>query len=149
MDEGIMKTKHLTVRPKAVLLALLCLAFAASSHGLRADDASATATNSTSAKPNNSGINARDRHDATLTPENQKNDKSDLEITKRVRRSLVNKTNELSTAAKNIKVITVNGKVTLRGPVNTEEGKAKVNRLAKEAAGDANVEDQLEVKNSQ
>jgi len=134
------------------LLGLVCLVVAMSSYQLRAaedNNANAMATNSTTAKPNNSGINARDRHDATLTPENQKNNKSDLEITKAVRRSLVNKTNELSTAAKNIKVITVNGKVTLRGPVNSEEEKAKINRLAKEAAGEATVEDQLEVKNSQ
>ena len=143
-----MTTRTFGLKIHAAFLAASCVAFLTSSQQLKAVDAQVTSTNATAASPDNSGVNERDRHDAHPTPEDQKNNKSDLEITKRVRQSLVNKTNDLSTAGKNIKVITVNGKVTLRGPVNSEEEKAKIDRLAKEAAGDANVTDELEVKNS-
>ena len=52
----------------------------------------------------------------------------------------------LGDKAKNVKVITENGVVTLRGPVKSEEEKAKVEELAKDNAGSARVDSQLEVK---
>jgi osmotically-inducible protein OsmY len=58
------------------------------------------------------------------------------------------KDRELSTTAKNIKVITANGQVTLRGPVETAQEKAKIDQLAKSAAGGVKVDDQLDVKGS-
>jgi len=58
------------------------------------------------------------------------------------------KARELSTTAKNIKVITANGQVTLRGPVKTAQEKAKIDQLAKSAAVGAQIDDQLEVKGS-
>ena len=58
------------------------------------------------------------------------------------------KDSELSTTAKNIKVITANGQVTLRGPVKTAQEKAKVGRIARSAAGRAQIDDQLDVKES-
>ena len=57
------------------------------------------------------------------------------------------KDDELSITAKNIKVITANGHVTLRGPVRTAQEKAKIGQLAKSAAGGAQIDDQLEVTN--
>ena len=58
------------------------------------------------------------------------------------------KDSELSTTAKNIKVITTNGHVTLRGPVKNAQEKAKIDQLAKSAAGGVKIDDQLEVKGS-
>jgi len=58
------------------------------------------------------------------------------------------KDRELSTTAKNIKVVTANGQVTLRGPVKSAQEKAKIDQLAKSAAGGAQIDDQLEVKGS-
>jgi osmotically-inducible protein OsmY len=58
------------------------------------------------------------------------------------------KDGELSTTAKNIKVITANGQVTLRGPVKTPQEKAKIDKLAKSAAGGAKIDNQLDVKRS-
>jgi hyperosmotically inducible protein len=52
----------------------------------------------------------------------------------------------LSMTAKNIKIITADGQVTLRGPVNTAEEKAQIDQLAKSAAGGAKIDNQLEVK---
>ena len=57
------------------------------------------------------------------------------------------KDGELSTTAKNIKVITANGQVTLRGPVNNAQEKAKVDQIARSAGGGAKIVDQLDVKN--
>ena len=56
------------------------------------------------------------------------------------------KDKSLTMTAKNVKIITAEGKVTLRGPVNTAEEKTKINELAKAAAGQVPVDNQLEVK---
>lgn len=48
--------------------------------------------------------------------------------------------------AKNVKIITADGKVTLHGPVNSAEEKMKIEKLAKTVAGDAKVDNQLEIK---
>jgi hyperosmotically inducible protein len=50
--------------------------------------------------------------------------------------------------AKNIKVITANGQVTLRGPVRSAQEKTKIDQIAKSAAGGAQIDDQLDVKGS-
>jgi hyperosmotically inducible protein len=94
----------------------------------------------------NSRINVRDRDEATLTPGDQGTTAADRDITQQVRKSLVSNDNGYSVAAQNVKIITVNGKVTLRGPVNTDTEKAGIVSVAKKIAGEDNVDDQLEVK---
>lgn len=94
----------------------------------------------------NTGLNVRDRTNATLTPLDQGTSPTDLETSQKIRKALVNGPTDYSVAAKNIKVITVNGKVTLRGPVQSAAEKTAVASLARSVAGDANVDDQLEVK---
>ena len=98
-------------------------------------------------KPDNTAINERDRSNDTQTSDDQSNSSADLKITQAIRQALM-KDGELSTTAKNIKVITENGQVTLRGPVKTAQEKAKVNQLAKAAAGGAPILDQLDVNES-
>jgi len=66
-------------------------------------------------EPDNIGINARDRSDLTLTPGDQGSSDSDRQITAEIRRAIT-ANDQFSTEAKNIKIITINGKVTLRGP---------------------------------
>ena len=51
----------------------------------------------------------------------------------------------MSVNAQNVKIITQSGKVTLRGPVKTEEEKAQIAKMAEEVAGPGNVDNQLEV----
>ena len=58
------------------------------------------------------------------------------------------KDDSLSMTAKNVKIITENGMVTLRGPVKSQAEKSKIAQLAKSAAGQMKVDNQLEVKNS-
>ena len=103
-------------------------------------------TNASVADANNSARNVRDRNDATVTPLDQGNTPADREITQQIRKALVMETSGYSATAKNIKIITANGKVTLRGPVNSQSEKVGIVALAKSIAGEGNLEDQLEVK---
>jgi len=95
---------------------------------------------------NNTATNQRDRSGETKTSGDQSNTSADLQITQAIRRGLM-KDDNLSSDAKNIKVITANGQVTLRGPVNNAREKTKVEQIVKSAAGDAQIVDQLDVKN--
>jgi osmotically-inducible protein OsmY len=123
---------------KQIVIALACLTMVGVAV-INADDEKA--------KADNTAINERDRSGETQTSGDQSNSTADLNVTQAIRRALM-KDGELSTNAKNIKVITANGQVTLRGPVNSPQEKTKINQIARSAAGDAQIVDQLEVKES-
>jgi len=95
-------------------------------------------------KADNTATNQRDRSGETNTSGDQSNSSADLKTTQAVRRALM-KDSELSSTAKNIKVITANGQVTLRGPVNNAQEKAKIDQIARSAASGAQIVDQLDV----
>jgi hyperosmotically inducible periplasmic protein len=124
---------------KRTLQTLVCLS-GLSLAALAADDGEKS-------KPDNTGTNERDRSGETKTSGDQSNSSADLKITQAIRQALM-KDSELSTTAKNIKIITANPQVTLRGPVKTAHEKAKVDQIAKSAAGGAQIDDQLDVKES-
>jgi hyperosmotically inducible periplasmic protein len=98
-------------------------------------------------QPDNTAKNERDRSGETQTSGDQSNSPADLKITQDIRSALM-KDDELSMTAKNIKVITANGQVTLRGPVKTAQEKTKISQIARSAGGGAQIVDQLEVKES-
>ena len=123
---------------KRTILALACLS---------AFSLAALAADNKKAEPDNTATNERDRSGETKTSGDQSNSSADLKTTQAIRQALM-KDGELSTTAKNIKVITANGQVTLRGPVKTAQEKAKVDQIARSAAGGAQIDDQLEVKGS-
>jgi hyperosmotically inducible periplasmic protein len=89
-------------------------------------------------KPDNSATNKVDRKPEAVTADQQKNNKSDLETSRQIRRAIM-ADKSLSTYAHNIKIVTQAGKVTLRGPVRTEAEKDAVQAKATEVAGAANV----------
>jgi hyperosmotically inducible protein len=91
----------------------------------------------------NTKTNDRDRQGA-LTPMNQGNSEAELKITASIRKGMMSD-KVLSFAAKNTKVITVGTKVTLRGPVKTDQEKIEIEALARQTAGVSDVENQLEV----
>jgi hyperosmotically inducible periplasmic protein len=93
----------------------------------------------------NSAQNQSDRNNNTLTPMDQSNKPEDLNITRQLRKSIVDD-KSLSTDAKNIKIITVDGKVTLRGPVSNEQERTDIAAKAGQIAGAANVNNELQVK---
>ena len=95
--------------------------------------------------PDNSAVNVRDRAPGAMTAGQQSNAKSDLEITREIRRAVV-KDHSLSMLAHNVKIVSANGNVTLRGPVKTEEKKTAIASKAQAIAGADKVDDQLEVK---
>jgi osmotically-inducible protein OsmY len=96
-------------------------------------------------KPDNTVNNARDDNDATAkTPMEQSNDPKDIEITAQIRRAVVDDAT-MSTNAKNIKIITVKGAVTLRGVVETQAEKETIETKAKGVSGVVSVDNQLEV----
>lgn len=70
--------------------------------------------------PDNTGRNVRDRGGATLTPGDQSESEADRTLTQQIRKAVV-ADDSLSTMAKNIKIITVDGIVTLRGPVQSPQ----------------------------
>jgi len=98
-------------------------------------------------KPDNSAKNERDRSGETKTSGDQSNSSEDTKITADIRRAIV-KDHSLTMAAKNVKVITAGGVVTLRGPVKSAEEKTKIEELATAAANGAKIDNQLEVKES-
>ncbi|MBC7370939.1 MAG: BON domain-containing protein [Bdellovibrionaceae bacterium] len=95
---------------------------------------------------NNTKVNERDAQMDTLTPVDQsQGTKSDVELTRKIRQEVV-ADKSFSTDAQNVKIITLNGMVTLRGPVATTSEKQKIDGLAKRTAGVKKVDNQLEVK---
>ncbi len=96
------------------------------------------------AAADNTAQNQRDRDHQTLTPIDQSNKPADLETTRNIRSALV-KDDQLSTEAKNVKIITVDGNVTLRGPVKTDQEKAAIMAKAAQVAGDAKINNELQV----
>lgn len=99
---------------------------------------------SQSQPPDNTKANARDGQPSRPTAGDQKNNRTDLQITQEIRKAIVaDKT--LSTYAHNVKVITQHGKVTLRGPVRTADEKKAVEGKAADVAGPANITNKLSV----
>jgi hyperosmotically inducible periplasmic protein len=95
--------------------------------------------------PDNTAVNRRDAElDKTKTPIDQSEKQADVDTTAEIRKRVVD-TPDLSVNARNAKIITADGKVTLRGPVNSEAEKDLLAKIAVAVAGEGNVDNQLEV----
>ena len=92
----------------------------------------------------NTKVNKRDRNANKPTSGAQKENKNDRTITQNIRRA-VRKDKALSTYDHNVKIITQNGMVTLRGPVSSEAAKQNIEAKAAQIAGKDNVKNELEV----
>ena len=99
-------------------------------------------------KADNSALNARDRSGETKTSGTQSNNSDDVKLTAAIRQAIV-KDDSLTMTAKNVKIITEGGTVTLRGPVQNAAEKSKIEQLAASAASGAKIDNQLEVKEAQ
>ena len=113
---------------------LLCLAVLMATSG-------SWAQNET--KSDNTSVNKRDRQKNEPTADQQKENKPDRELAKAIRSAIV-KDKSLSTYAHNIKIISENGRITLKGPVRSEKEKKAVETKATEIAG-KNVKSELSV----
>jgi hyperosmotically inducible periplasmic protein len=120
------------------------LVLAENATDVNASSSPSTSSDASAVKPDNTGRNVRDRADDARTPFSASNHSADVETTRNIRRSLM-EDKSLSTTAKNVKVIAIDGRVTLRGPVKSEQEKIAVADHARQIAGSGKVNDQLEV----
>lgn len=125
------------MKNKLFLLGSLCLVLTA------CDTSSPPSTSKVPA--DNTERNVRDRQNSTLTAGDQSESAADRAITQKIRQLIV-KEETLSVNGKNVKIVTINGKVTLRGPVETEKEKAFIGSKAREVSGVTSVDNQLEVR---
>ena len=88
-------------------------------------------------------MNVRDSDGDVKTPIDQNENKVDVKITADIRKRVVD--TKMSTNAQNIKIITQDGHVTLRGPVKSEEEKTRIGQIAEEVAGNGKVDNQIEI----
>jgi len=92
----------------------------------------------------NTKVNKRDRSKTAPTADQAKNAVNDRDIMQKIRKAVMDD-KSLSTYAHNVKIISQNGKVTLKGPVRSEEEKNTVEKLATDVAGAGNVTDQISI----
>jgi osmotically-inducible protein OsmY len=95
-------------------------------------------------RPDNTKVNERDRSPSQPTADQQKNNRTDVTITRDIRRAIV-KDKQLSTYAHNVKIITQQGQVTLKGPVRSDAEKRTVEAKAAEIAGASHVTSEVSV----
>jgi hyperosmotically inducible periplasmic protein len=96
------------------------------------------------APADNTKVNQRDQNANEPTADQQKNNRPDSDITQQIRQAIM-KDKSLSTYAHNVKIITQNGQVTLKGPVRSDDEKRAVEAKATEIAGQNNVTSELDV----
>ena len=94
----------------------------------------------------NSGRNERDRDNATKTAGDQAENEADRTISQNIRQAIV-ADDTVSTNGKNVKIVTVDGVVTLRGPVKNDTEKTNIGAKAQQIAGVKKVDNQLEIAN--
>jgi len=96
-------------------------------------------------QPDNTKVNKRDRNAGEATADQQKVNAADRDLTKRIRQSVM-ADKSLSTYAHNIKIISQDGAVTLKGPVKSEDEKRAVVAKAVAVTGSADkVTDQISI----
>ena len=101
--------------------------------------------NDQSATPDNTKVNKRDRNQSEVTADQGKNNVSDRQVAEHIRRDVA-KDKSLSTYGHNVKIIADHGKVTLKGPVHSEDEKRAIEEHARKYAGEGNVTDEMTVK---
>jgi len=131
------------MKKRAAALAL-SVAVGLSCGGLAHAGDPATTKEAAQNAPDNSGRNVRDRDGSTLTAADQGTSKGDVALTQKIRSRVVDD-DSLSVMAHNVKIITVDGVVTLRGPVKSKEEKQRIASAAEQIAGRGRVNDNLEI----
>ena len=128
----------------AIALVLSSPLYAAGPEPKDSHPAAERATASATKPADNSARNARDVDGDTLTPLDQSHAEADVALTRSIRKLLVDD-ETLGTNAQNVKVISVDGMVTLRGPVANADEQARIVAIAKKAAGPDRVTNELQV----
>ena len=100
---------------------------------------------SQSPAPDNTKVNQGDQNKSNATADRQLENKSDREVAQQIRQAVMND-KSLSTYAHNVKIISQNGVVTLKGPVRTDDERRAIEKIAAAIVGQDKVTSQLEVK---
>jgi len=95
--------------------------------------------------PDNTKVNKRDRSKTAPTADQAKNTTNDRDIMQKIRQAVMDD-KTLSTYGHNVKIISQHGKVTLKGPVRSEDEKSRIEKMATDVAGAGNVTNQLTIK---
>jgi osmotically-inducible protein OsmY len=132
--------------PQVMIRAALSVSLFAAGGALAG--AQQTSDQSTTPPADNTKMNQRDRSANEPTADQQKANRSDRDITQQIRKSIVSD-KSLSTYGHNVKVITQNGMVTLKGPVRSEEEKKAVEEKAAQVAGADKVTNEIDVQPKQ
>ena len=128
---------------KSITLLLLSMVLIVGCSKNRSEDKQVSQT---AVEADNSGRNVRDRNDQTKTAGDQSESEADRTISQSIRQALT-ADDSLSTTGKNAKIITIDGTVTLRGPVKSDKEKSAIGAKAQQVAGVKNVDNQLEITN--
>jgi osmotically-inducible protein OsmY len=104
------------------------------------------AVGATAQQPDNTKVNERDRDSSQPTADQAKNNLSDRQIMQNIRKAVM-ADKSISTDGHNAKIISAHGKVTLKGPVNSDDERKNIEAKATDVAGAGNVDNQLSVKN--
>jgi predicted outer membrane protein len=116
-------------------------------HLTKANDLGSLKTDGEGPDADNTARNTRDQDAASLTPFDQGNSETDTDITARIRKAIM-ANDGMSMNARNVKIITQNGMVTLRGPVKSAEEKRQIGDIAGKIAGENKSDNQLEVESA-
>lgn len=100
---------------------------------------------SQSPAPDNTKVNQGDQNKSNATADRQLENKSDREVAQQIRQAVMND-KSLSTYGHNVKIISQNGVVTLKGPVRTDDERRAIEKIAAAIVGQDKVTSQLEVK---
>jgi hyperosmotically inducible periplasmic protein len=131
---------------KLILLPVISsILLVCSSQGQQATATPRDPAASDSTEADNTKGNSSEQNKKTDTAEKQSNSKSDLALTQKIRQAVM-KDGSLSMNAKNAKIIAQDGKITLKGPVDSQQEKDTIAAKAGEIAGKDKVDNQLEVK---
>jgi osmotically-inducible protein OsmY len=94
--------------------------------------------------PDNTKVNQRDQDTSQPTADQQRDNRSDRDIAQQIRQSVM-KDKSLSTYGHNVKIISQNGAVTLKGPVRSEDEKRAIEAKAAAIVGQDKVTSELQV----
>ena len=129
---------------KRFILGTLCVvALGCTTSTPTADSNSSGDGTSQTVDRDNSAVNVRDRSSMAKTPLDQNENQADIDITAKIRAKVVD--TDMSFNAQNVKIITTNGQVTLRGPVDSAEEKKVIGEIVESIVHAKSVDNQLDV----
>ena len=137
--------KKIVLLLSALLLVAACKSGTTSEQAADTESTAPSASNSKETAPHSTAVNASPRGKAVTAQSQAAGSKADVNTTRRIRRALV-ADRSLSKSGKNVQVVTVNGTVTLKGPVKSDREKMVIQEKAQRIAGASKVDNELNVR---